>query len=698
MASSSRKEALKFENVTPKLSEFAIKAIRQLKFKYMTPVQAATIPLFTTNKDVAVEACTGSGKTLAYVIPCFEILRKRIMDEGRFNKGDVAGMMIAPTRELARQIYSVSEAFCDKTLGLNVLLMTGGTNTENTTNKISKQTGNVLIGTPGRLSELVSGKYEGISLRSLEVLILDEADCLLDMGFEESISNILHKIPKQRRTGLFSATQTKKLRSLIRAGLRNPVVVAVKVQESQLQKTLREHENKNNTSSHQTTPVNLKNYHIYCKSNEKMSVLIDFLKSHQDKKIITFFATCASVDFFGKLLSKLLPLEMAALSSSSSTSSSSSSSSSTSSSSTSITSSDHNNNNTYPVVLLHGKMIQKKRNAVYQKFFQSKSGVLVCTDVAARGIDIPDVDWIIQFDAPKDPDFFVHRVGRTARAGRVGNSLMILREHEKDYIDLLCARGVPVENAIESRGANNNSIAKVPSNEKTTAIYQSIKKFIMEDRDLLEKGTRAFVSFVCAYKEHQCSYVFNIAKLNFLNLASAFVLLQVPKMRELRTGIKNFKGESKDVIKAIKFKNPLREKQRQEKLEAIKKQNEEVAMARKRLAEQRGLKHNKRKNNNGKNNKNDKKKNKKKRRHTSYLQNFAEAWDDFGTEERLAKKLKKGKITQKEYDKATAIYEKKSYGDNDLSSDDDKDSAIIRQHEKRKQKAKKRHKKANRRK
>ena len=271
------------------------------------------------------------------------------------------------------------------------------------------------------------------------------------------------------------------------------------------------------------------------------------------------------MDFFGRILTKL---------------------STTSFAQSSTASSDGSPSSAQPVVLLHGKMVQKKRNAVYKTFLKCNAGILVCTDVAARGIDIPDVDWIIQFDAPKNPDFFVHRVGRTARAGKAGNSLMILRDHEKDYINFLCARGVPVKDALDSKNLNGKPVAAVPSEATTLELYNSMKGLIMSDRDLLERGTRAFVSFVCAYKEHQCSYIFNFLNLNLLNLADAFILLQLPKMRELRKGIKGFKGELPEVVKAIKFKNPMREKQRQEKLKMIKIENEKLALARKRLRQQ----------------------------------------------------------------------------------------------------------------
>ena len=150
-----------------------------------------------------------------------------------------------------------------------------------------------------------------------------------------------------------------------------------------------------------------------------------------------------------------------------------------------------------------------------------------CYGCCGAGIDIPDVDWIIQFDAPKNPDFFVHRVGRTARAGKAGNSLMILRDHEKDYINFLCARGVPVKDALDSKNLNGKPVAAVPSEATTLELYNSMR-LIMSDQDYLKEG-RALLSLCLCLQEHQCSYIFNFSNLNLLNLAHAFIILQLPK-------------------------------------------------------------------------------------------------------------------------------------------------------------------------
>jgi ATP-dependent RNA helicase DDX55/SPB4 len=672
---------LQFAGIQPALSEFARAALDGLGFVNMTPVQAAAIPLFLSNKDVAVEACTGSGKTLAFLIPTFEILQRRVSKYGRYRNGEVVAVVIAPTRELAKQIHRVAASFCDRTTGLNLTLVIGGTDGQKMRSKLQKSTGNILIGTPGRLSELISSGSEGIDFRTVEVLVMDEADCLLDMGFEESISSILHKLPKQRRTGLFSATQTKKVRQLIRAGLRNPVIVSVKVQGGEAPRGGQEAASSssvpgNDPSQNQQTPTTLENFYITCRSQEKLGVLKKFLTGHSDEKTIVFFATCAAVDYFGRLIYRLLQQE-----------------------------STGKKGSVRPVLMLHGKMVQSKRNIVYNDFVKAKAGILVCTDVAARGIDVPDVDWIVQVDAPKDPNFFVHRVGRTARAGRRGRSLMVLRKHETDYIELLASRGVPTRDGRAAEGTEG--IVAVPSDGETEAMLKSIKAMVMEDRDLLEKGTRAFVAFIRAYKEHQCSHVFRFSQLDLLNLARAFVLCQLPKMSELRNGISGFEAEPPEVVRKIAFKNKQREQQRQEKLVAIALEKKKISEARERLKQTKGndkkinrLLHDRKKK---------KKPVKKKRTHNSFARTFNEAWDDFGAEERLAKRLKKGKITQAEYDAATAVYDKKTYnGDSDEDDDGfvqgrasgkggDDDESILRRHATKLVAAKRRHRRNRRR-
>jgi ATP-dependent RNA helicase DDX55/SPB4 len=325
-----------------------IDAMKALTFETMTPVQGAAIPLFLRNKDVCVEACTGSGKTLAFLIPILQIILRR---ERPLAKKQIGGLVIAPTRELATQIYQVAQFLFTFVTTVRPFLLIGGSSVEEEVARFRGAGSDVIIATPGRLQDTMT-RVEDFDVRELEVLVLDEADTLLDMGFHNTINDILSKLPTQRRTGLFSATQTKQVLALARAGLRNPVTIAVAIGEA---------------NKPQQTPTTLSNFYQLLTPEQKLPQLIAFVEAHQQEKLIIFCATCASVDFFSKLIPLLPAMQQMGL----------------------------------EVEALHGRMAPKKREASYKRFVDQSRGILICTDVAARGIDIPDVDWIVQFDPPQ---------------------------------------------------------------------------------------------------------------------------------------------------------------------------------------------------------------------------------------------------------------------------------------------------------
>ncbi|XP_047552158.1 ATP-dependent RNA helicase DDX55 isoform X4 [Lutra lutra] len=286
-----------WESLPMRLHPRVLGALRELGFPYMTPVQSATIPLFMRNKDVAAEAVTGSGKTLAFVIPILEILLRR---GEKLKKHQVGALVITPTRELAIQIDEVLAHFTKHLPQFSQTLWIGGRSPGEDVARFKEQGGNIIVATPGRLEDMFRRKAEGLDLascvRSLDVLVLDEADRLLDMGFEASINTILEFLPKQRRTGLFSATQTQEVESLVRAGLRNPVRISVK-------------EKGVAASSTQKTPSRLENYYMVCKADEKFNQLVHFLRNHKQEKHLVFFrgqSTCACVEYYGKALEALV--------------------------------------------------------------------------------------------------------------------------------------------------------------------------------------------------------------------------------------------------------------------------------------------------------------------------------------------------------------------------------------------------------
>ncbi|OQR85585.1 DEAD/DEAH box RNA helicase [Achlya hypogyna] len=628
---------MKFAECTPPLCAEVLAGVAEKGFTDMTPVQAATIPLFLTNKDVAVDASTGSGKTLSFVLPIVEMLRRRAQATGNDDAANIAtkkqvtqlmAMVLSPTRELARQIHECACFFFSRALpSVQVILFVGGTSVDEDMASIRAAKGrmSVIVGTPGRIDDILNrvAPMGILETKEFEALILDEADTLLDMGFEQSITAILGRLPKQRRTGLFSATQTQEVKALARAGLRNPATVSVQL------------------AVDQKTPTTLTNWYAEVEYDAKLAALVQFVAARPSEKCIVFFSTCASVDFYGKVLEVLLP-EAA-------------------------------------VVSLHGKMAPKKRVLCYESFEAQTAGLLVCTDVVARGIDLPDVDWIVQFDPPQDPSFFVHRVGRTARAGRTGSALTFLSANEDAYVNFLRIRKVPV--------AKMDELAV--DDAFRTDVLARVKALQLTDRDIVEKGTKAFISFLRSYKEHQCQFIFRFRDLDLARVAVGFCLFQLPKINELRA-LESIAFEPAGVkVVDIPYKDKVREKQRQAKLAAIaaqhkaeKLENYEKKLAKKELE--------------AKAKEAPRRREKKKGQH----QQIVEEWDELDREERLYKKFKRGKISKAEYEEAlTGAADSDSGDDSDdgpkhkkpkLDKRFEKKAPVVRKTAEQKEEAKKR--------
>lgn len=491
-----------FQSIQPPLSPGVLKYIASRGFHSMTPVQAATLPLFLTNKDVAVQAVTGSGKTLGFLIPMVEmILRRTTLLKSR----QIGGLVLSPTRELARQTYAVAKDLCHYSSLPEPLLLVGGTAVAEDLATFQTMKSDIMIGTPGRIEDLLT-RFDVMEMSELDCLVLDEADVLLDLGFDMTLTSILSKLPKMRRTGLFSATGTAQGGSgagsrgikelMTRAGMRNPVWVNVAIAAAAAAGKVDE-EKALHQAQEQATPTSLTNYYVVSPIEERLSRLVAFLRQHKEDKIIVFFMTCACVEFFGAALQAVVEPQY--------------------------------------VELLHGKLVQKRREKAMERFREQENGaVLLCTDVAARGLDVTDVNWVIQFDAPQDPASFVHRVGRSARAGRIGSSLLFLSEKEEAYVDLLRKRKVPLSLLPDTEECVPPTIAQEAASIQTSVkkseyehdqnariilsaahpdkvlpdVLEDVIKLVLADRDILEKGTKAFTSYIRAYKEHHCAFIF----------------------------------------------------------------------------------------------------------------------------------------------------------------------------------------------
>uniref|UniRef100_A0A4W6DET4 ATP-dependent RNA helicase n=1 Tax=Lates calcarifer TaxID=8187 RepID=A0A4W6DET4_LATCA len=555
-----------WDSLPVKLNEGILQTLEELKFTHMTPVQSACIPLFMSNKDVAAEAVTGSGKTLAFVIPIIELLLKR---EEKLKKMQVGALVITPTRELALQISEVMEQFIHKFPQFTQILLIGGTNPIEDVEKFKDQGANIVIATPGRLEDMFRRKADGLDLASA----VRSLDVLARYGIKVNV--VLFYLPKQRRTGLFSATQTQELEKLVRAGLRNPVRITVK-------------EKGVAATAIQKTPARLSNYYTICKSEDKFNNLVAFLRQHKHEKQLVFFSTCACVEYYGRALETLVKK--------------------------------------VTVHCIHGKM-KHKRNKIFADFRALKSGILVCTDVMARGIDIPDVNWVLQYDPPSSASAFVHRCGRTARIGNQGNALVFLLPMEETYVNFLSIN-------------QKCPLQKMPPIGDVVDVLPKVKAMSLADRAMFDRGMRAFVSYVQAYAKHECSLIFRIKDLDFASLARGFALLRLPKMPELRG--KTFPDFTETTVdtETIRYKDKNREKQRRKMLQ----EKDKTPLPKKNFTKNKAW-------SKQKNKKERRKKMSAKRKHDEGSDVDDEDMNELLNDTRLLKKLKKGQISEEDFEK-----------------------------------------------
>ncbi|KAL4878648.1 P-loop containing nucleoside triphosphate hydrolase protein, partial [Aspergillus karnatakaensis] len=527
-----------WNGVNPPLSEWVLDAVSSMGFTRMTPVQASAIPLFMAHKDVVVEAVTGSGKTLSFLIPVVEKLLR--LDEP-IKKHHIGAIIVSPTRELASQIYNVllsllafhspsaaaispSETEEDaprKKHSSSILkvvpqLLLGGSTTpaEDLSNFL-KHSPNLLVATPGRLLELLSSPHVHCPQSSFEMLVLDEADRLLDLGFKDTLQNILRRLPKQRRTGLFSASVSEAVDQIVRVGLRNPVKVVVKVKGG-------------SGVDDKRTPASLQMTYLTLPPTHKFPALKHILNSVEPtpSKSIFFVSTCSGVDY----LSAILPLILG---------------------------------DEFQLIPLHGKHPANVRQKNFNRFVNTHApAILLTTDVASRGLDIPSVDVVIQIDPPSDPKTFIHRCGRAGRAGRRGLSVVLLQPgREEDYVSFLEVRKTPVAPFPQAISVSDADAA---------AATEAARKAVRADRAIHDRGQKAFVSWLRSYSKHQASSIFRVADLDWEGLGKAWGLLKLPKMPELR----NFSGDRTLGVSldwdSYSYKDKQREKRRLEVLQEMK--------------------------------------------------------------------------------------------------------------------------------
>jgi len=695
-----------------KVSPASRRFIKELGFKRMTPVQAIAIPLLLNHKDVAVEACTGSGKTLAFLIPVFEIML-RTEDVTLNQTFKVGAVVLAPTRELVGQIYEVlnkyltaacqEDASSSSSIGGRVIV--GGTEVKAASEEFGEPEPTrrlqVIVATPGRLRVTMNHvPNDVLSFKPLEVLVLDEADRLLHMGFSSDIQDILGRLPRQRRTGLFSATLTSELENLMKSGMRNPHHVCVKLKkpaaadesskpkpqgmladgkaeedpknlQMQVHKSQQDEgeDGKANAIQHEV-PTKLQNYVITLDASKKLAMLVKFLRAKEVRqgKTIVFFLTCACVDYFHAILRELI--DGASKATDSKKKKGGSKKAGKGQNGAEEEAAQSGIGGTFRVERLHGQMEQASRTRAYEKFKEAApedGAILLATDVAARGIDVDNVSWIVQFDAPQDPAAFVHRIGRTARAGKSGSALTMLLPHEDTYLPFLRNRGItlgemPAE--LYKRG---------PDDQEGQDILRKTRKLVETDRNIMLKATKAFMTFVRAYKEHELAYIFPFTCLDLGSLATGFCLLRLPRMKEiLGKKISNFE-QSPVNPETVPFKNKAQEKLRKEKLQQ-KQEEEQTAEA---IAERAAEEKRKRKEREKAEKAKLKTRTRTQKRKAKRSDKRRE-WETLQEEECLARKLRDGKISAAQFNERVKTVGKRKEGEDpsDLSGESESEEDL----------------------
>ncbi|MFT6882190.1 MAG: ATP-dependent RNA helicase RhlE [Marinoscillum sp.] len=361
-------------NLNPKLLE----GIDAIGFENTTPVQAATIPLILEGKDIIAAAQTGTGKTAAFLLPIIHKILEMPED------GHIKALIIVPTRELAVQIDQQLEGLSYYTSVSSLAVYGGGDGQSFDREKKALSEGaDIIIGTPGRLIAHLNMNY--VKVQQLNFLILDEADRMLDMGFNEDITKIIGYLPKTRQTLLFSATMPTKIRALSKAILNEPEEISIAI-------------SKPNENIIQAAFI------VY--DGQKIELVKHILKPDFLKSVIVF---CSTKDNTKRLARELKKAKMS-------------------------------------VEEIHSDLDQKTREDVLSQFKSKRLKVLVATDILSRGIDVEDIEIVINYDVPNDGEDYIHRIGRTARAASKGAAFTFVNEKEQSKflaIEELLGKPVP---------------------------------------------------------------------------------------------------------------------------------------------------------------------------------------------------------------------------------------------------------------
>lgn len=464
-----------------------------------TYIQSSSLPSLLEGRDALLQSPTGSGKTLAYVIPMVQQLQKT-----KLSRSDgTQALIITPTRELCLQVSGVVSQVLKAYHWMVGGAVMGGEKKKSEKNRLRKGV-TVLVATPGRLLD----HMQNTAAFTLcpQWIVLDEADRLLDLGFEKDVSHIISELrkrcPERCQSVLVSATLSVGIERIAKLMLNDPVRVGL-----------------SGDTQSCGVPTQLKNYVFKCQRRIRLVGLVAFLRSYNTKskklKAIVFVNTCDEVEFFHALFSQLtMPgatgqTVLADL----------------------------------PVYELRGSMGQKERTRAFLRFSSASRGVMFCTSVASRGLDIPAVDWIVQYAPPEDVAEYIHRIGRTARMGRKGSSVIFVSPRELPFVTLLrrnklAVKSLEPERYLDELRDSYVALTKPRSRHGRPRLSSPIsrtfnahlRETVEGSVELAELSKLAFRSFIRSYAAYPRSmkHIFHVRNLHLGQLACSFGLGGTP--------------------------------------------------------------------------------------------------------------------------------------------------------------------------
>ncbi|KFD56453.1 hypothetical protein M514_02557 [Trichuris suis] len=438
------------------LSKKTLNGLNRCGYVTPTEIQREGILLALRGFDVLGAAKTGSGKTLAFAIPVIEYLWRQ-----RWTAGfGLAAVVISPTRELALQTYeTIRKVGCFHEF--SAALVIGGTDAALEKRRISRS--NMIVCTPGRLLQHMDENFQ-FDCSQVKLIVLDEADRILDLGFAEQLNAIFDNLPTDRQTLLYSATQTKSVTDLARLSLNEPLYISV-------------HE-----YSKFSTPDQLDQKYAVVAEEDKLNFLWSFLRNHTKSKILIFLNSCKQVRFVYNAFCKLQP--------------------------------------GLTLLSLYGMMPLKKRVAVFEDFARKQHAALFATDIAARGLDFPAVDWVLHLDCPSDVNEYIHRSGRTARYVNKGRALLVVTPNQTSLVTALQNAKVPITET------------KV-NPDKLFSIQKKLQVMCTQNPDLKDFAQKAIVAYVKSIFFMGNKEVFDVEKINLQAVALSAGLVCAPRIRFL---------------------------------------------------------------------------------------------------------------------------------------------------------------------